>query len=71
MAPINLQDDEYLPGDQVWAFHTGGYEPKHRTIKCIWYENRQKHYLVETDAGAQELVPESFLMLECRASNTH
>lgn len=67
MERKNLQNDEYLPGDQVWAFHLG--EPVHRTIVCLWWENHQKHYLVENDMGAQELVPESFLMLECRASD--
>lgn len=63
----NLQDEEYLPGDQVWAFHLG--EPVHRTVVCVWYERKQKHYLVKNGMGAQELVPESFLMLECRASD--
>ena len=67
MERKDLQNDEYLPGDQVWAFHLG--EPVHRTIVCVWWENHQKHYLVENGMGAQELVPESFLMLECRASD--
>ena len=69
MATQKLQNDEYAQGDLVWAFHKGGWEPVHRTIVCLWWENHQKHYLVENGMGAQELVPESFLMLECRASD--
>ena len=74
METQELQDNEqifdngeYAKGDVVWSLVTG--EPLRRTVVCVWYERKQKHYLVENGMGAQELVPESFLMLECRASD--
>jgi len=74
METQELQDNEqifdngeYAKGDVVWSLATG--EPLRRTVVCLWWENHQKHYLVENGIGAQELVPESFLMLERRAND--
>lgn len=64
----NLQDDEYAKGDQVWVYRDLGYFAL-CAIECTWYERNQKFYLVKDSTGTRELVHESFLMLECRASD--